>query len=232
MTFGIIFASWRGSLIALPTVPFGLRNLRRLISTIGIFAVVCAYWCTQYNLQINPRVGARYSQDCAIFLRLQYHPSREIRLLELMCLTNFLVKPHNSFGMDIAKQESTCRGPVQAFMNNEKFLQEEASKLVIKEREEKQHWIAKLQSTSVSSGSSTRSGYPAGVSPSGTLSPLSICLARTKLDSSLLTGATPQRITIADVPPTPSSPSVSPAPSEEKGKSPLTGPELKKFRKG
>ena len=27
----------------------------------AVFAVVCAYWCTQYNLQINPRVGARYS---------------------------------------------------------------------------------------------------------------------------------------------------------------------------
>ena len=36
MMYGITFASWRGSLIAHPTIPFGLRNLRRLISTIGI----------------------------------------------------------------------------------------------------------------------------------------------------------------------------------------------------
>ena len=149
-----------------------------------------------------------------------------------MSLTNFLVKPHNLFGMDTAKQESTRRGLAQAFMNNEKFLREEASKLVIKEHEEEQRWIAKLQSTSVSSGFSTRSGSPAGVSPSGTLSPLSIRLARTKLDSSLLSGAAARGITIADVPPTPSSPSVSLAPSKDKGKSPLTGPELKKFRKG
>ena len=149
-----------------------------------------------------------------------------------MCLTNFLVKPHNLFGMDTAKQESTRRGPVQAFMNNEKFLREEASKLAIKEREEEQRWIAKLQSTSLSSGSSTRSGSPASLSPSGTVSPLSIPLARTKWDSSLLSGAAIREITIADDPPPLSSPSISPAPLVEKGKGPLTSPELKKFRKG
>ena len=198
----------------------------------AVFATVYAYWCTQYNLQINPRVGARYSQDCAIFLRLQYRPSREICLLELMCLTNFLVRPHNLFDMDIAKQESTRRGPTQAFMNNEKFLREEASKLAIKEREEEQRWIAKLQSTSLSSGSSTRSGSPASLSPSGIVSPLSIRLARTKLDSSLLSGAATRGITIVDDPPASSSPLVSPAPSVEKGKGPLIRPELKKFRKG
>ena len=57
-------------------------------------------------------------------------------LLELMCLTNFLVRPHNLFGMDNVKQESTWRGPAQAFMNNEKFFWEEAAKLAIKEQEE------------------------------------------------------------------------------------------------
>ena len=142
------------------------------------------------------------------------------------------MKPHNLFGMDNAKQESTCRGPAQAFMNNEKFLREEASKLVVKERDEEQHWIAKLQGTSLSSGSSTRSGSPASISPSDIVSPLSIRLARTKLDSSLLLGPTTWGITIVDDPPAPSSPLVSPAPSEEKGKGPLTSPELKKFRKG
>ena len=88
----------------------------------AIFADVCAYWCTQYNLQINPRVRSCFSQDCAIFLRLQYRPSREMRLLELMCFTNILVRPHNLFGIDNVKHESTRRGPTQAFMNNEKFL--------------------------------------------------------------------------------------------------------------
>ena len=67
-----------------------------------------------------------------------------MRLLELKCLINFLVRPHNLFGMDNVKQESTRRGPTQAFMNNEKFLREEAAKLAIKEREDEQRWIAKL----------------------------------------------------------------------------------------
>ena len=116
-------------------------------------------------------------------------------------------------------------------MNNEKFLQKEASKLAVKEREEEQRWIAKLQGTSLSSGSSTHSGSPASLPPSGTVSPLSIRLARTKLDFSLLSGAAARGITIADDPPAPSSSSVSPAPLEDKGKGPLTGPELKKFRK-
>ena len=149
-----------------------------------------------------------------------------------MCLINFLVKPHNLFGMDNVKQESTRHGPAQAFMNNEKFLWEKASKLAVKERKEEQRWIAKLQGTSLSSGSSIQSGSPASLSPLGTLFPLSIRLARTKLDSSLLSGAVTRGITIVDDPPAPSSPSVSPAPSEEKGKGPLTGPELKKFHKG
>ena len=103
--------------------------------------------------------------------------------------------------------------------------------MAVKEREEEQHWIAKLQGTSLSSGSSTRSGSPASLSPPGTVSPLSIRLARIKLDSSKLSGAATRGITIADDPPAPSSPSVSPAPSVEKGKGPLTGPELKKYRK-
>ena len=142
------------------------------------------------------------------------------------------MKPHNLFGMDNAKRESIRHGPAQAFMNNEKFLREEASKLAVKERDEDQRWIAKLQGTSLSSGSSTHSGSPASLSPSGTLSSLSIRLARTKLDSSLLSGAATRGITIAEDLPALSSPSVSPAPSEEKGKGPLRGPELKKFRKG
>ena len=41
----------------------------------AIFATVYAYWCTEYNIQINPQVRARFSQDCAIFLRMQYRPS-------------------------------------------------------------------------------------------------------------------------------------------------------------
>ena len=141
------------------------------------------------------------------------------------------MKPYNLFGMDNVKQESTRSGPAQAFMNNEKFLQEEASKLVVQERDEEQHWIAKLHGTSLSSGSSTQSGSLASLSPSGTVSPLSIRLARTKLDSSLLSGAATRGTTIVDNPLAPSSPSISPAPSEEKCKGPLTGPKLKKFRK-
>ena len=96
------------------------------------------------------------------------------------------MKLYNLFGMDTTKQESTRRGPAQAFMNNEKYLREEASKLAVKEREEEQRWIAKLQGTSLSSGSSTRSRSPASLSPSGIVAPLSIRLARTKLDSSVL----------------------------------------------
>ena len=64
-------------------------------------------------------------------------------------------------------------------MNNEKFLQDKAAKLTIKEREEEQRWIAKLQGTSLSSGPSTRPGSLANFSPSRTLSPLPIHLART-----------------------------------------------------
>ena len=115
----------------------------------AIFADVCYYWCIQYNLQINPRVGARHSQDCAIFLRLQYRPSWEIRLLELMCFTNFLVKPHNLFGTESLKQDNTRRGPTQAFMNNERRLREAAAELAHRELHEEKRWISHLTSTPV-----------------------------------------------------------------------------------
>ena len=101
----------------------------------------------------------------------------------------------------------------------------------MKEFEEEQHWITKLQGTLLSSGPSTGLGSPANVSLSGTLSPLSIRLARIKLDSSLLLGTATQGISIADDRPALSSPLVSPTPLEDKDKGPLTGPELKKYQK-
>ena len=116
-----------------------------------------------------------------------------MRLLELMCITNFLVRLHNLFGVENVKQENTWLGPAQAFMNNERFLREEAVKLATKEREEEQHWIAKLVGKSLSSGTSTTTPSPTSrehcFSPlsqslSGALSPRSIRLARPKLDTS------------------------------------------------
>ena len=222
---------------------------------LAIFAAVCSYWCTQYNLHINPRVGARHSQDCAIFLRLRYRLSREIRLLELMCLTNFLVRPHNLFGTESLKQDDTRRGPAQAFMNNERRLREAAAELAQRELHEEKRWISHLTGTHVVSVAPTwvsspsppsvrspqalptrsqpvsppvfRASSPVGVRPRIASVPRSqLGVAKTAVLRLVAKG-----ISIQDDPsPSPSGSSVQ-TNHVSKGKGPMSEPEPKKLKK-
>ena len=79
---------------------------------------------------IDPRVGGRLSQDISIFLKLQYLNSKQMRLLELMYLTDFLVRPHNVLAMEPTRENpETRRGPAQHFLNNEKHIWKEMAAL-------------------------------------------------------------------------------------------------------
>ena len=80
--------------------------------------------------------------------------------MELMCLTNFLVKPHNLFGTESLKQDGTKRGSAQAFMNNERRLREAAAELAHRELHEEKRWISHLTGTPVVSLISTRVSSP------------------------------------------------------------------------
>jgi hypothetical protein len=113
----------------------------------ALFAAICAEWCVAHSMCIDPRVGARCSQDIAIFLKLQYLNSKQMRLLELMCLTDFLVQPHNVIAMEPTKGSSdTRRGPAQNFMNHERRTRQEITELGRKELKLEQEWIARFHS--------------------------------------------------------------------------------------
>jgi hypothetical protein len=111
----------------------------------ALFAAVCAEWYAAHSMYIDPRVGGHCSQDIAIFLKLQYLNSRQMRLLELMCLTKFLVQLHNIIAMEPTKGSSdTRRGPAQNFMNHEKRTRQEIAELGRKELQMDQDWISRF----------------------------------------------------------------------------------------
>ena len=69
--------------------------------------------------------------------------------MELISLTNFLVKPHNLFRTESLKQDGTRKGPAQAFMNNERRLREATAELAHRELNEEKRWISHLTGNSV-----------------------------------------------------------------------------------
>ena len=63
--------------------------------TAAIFSRMPAYWCTKFDLALDVKLGARNIQDMHIYAKLHYMSTRKIRVLELMCLTQFLPGAHH-----------------------------------------------------------------------------------------------------------------------------------------
>ena len=84
--------------------------------------------------------------------------------MELMCLINFLVKPHNLFRTKSLKRDGTRRSPLQAFMNNEQRLREAVAELAHRELNEEKRWISHLTGTPVVPLAPTRVSSPSSLS--------------------------------------------------------------------
>jgi len=85
----------------------------------SIFAAVLASWCKEYQFVIDYRVGARINTDMEIFSKIHYHSAKRIRLLELMCITQFLPGAHNVMISDACVELGTRRGPAFQFYDNQ-----------------------------------------------------------------------------------------------------------------
>ena len=60
----------------------------------AIFCRMLAYWCAKFEIAIDIKLGARNMQDMQIYTKIHYMGTRKIRVLELMCLIQFLQGAH------------------------------------------------------------------------------------------------------------------------------------------
>lgn len=61
----------------------------------AVFCAVLSRWCHEFQIVIDPRLGARQCQDGHLVTKLKYQSARRVRIFELMCSTHFLAGAHN-----------------------------------------------------------------------------------------------------------------------------------------
>lgn len=79
----------------------------------AIFCAALADWCPRWNFAINVNVHNESKQEFLMLLKLQYRPSRWIRVVEAMALTHFIEGVHVSL---INEFPFTRAGPFERFL--------------------------------------------------------------------------------------------------------------------
>ena len=117
----------------------------------AIFCAALADWCTRWNVAINVNIHHESRQEFWLLLKLQYRPSRWIRLVEAMALTHFIEGVHTSL---INEFPFTRAGPFERFlkwqrMNNPQAVAEDddlqRALLRLEAREARQHTASRSQ---------------------------------------------------------------------------------------
>jgi len=103
----------------------------------AVFAAVLASWYKKYQFVVDYRVGAKFSTDIEIFSKIHYHSAKRLRLLELMCITQFLLRVHNVMIMNACVELSTQRGPVFDIYDNQVSICKECAALAKRLQQER-----------------------------------------------------------------------------------------------
>ena len=83
----------------------------------AIFCAALADWCHKWSFAINVNVHNESKQEFLMLLKLQYRPSRWIRVVEAMALTHFIEGVHISL---INEFPFTRAGPFERFLKWQK----------------------------------------------------------------------------------------------------------------
>ena len=79
----------------------------------AIFCAALADWCHKWNFAINVNTHNESKQEFLMLLKLQYRPTRWVRVVEAMALTHFIEGVHISL---INEFPSTRAGPFERFL--------------------------------------------------------------------------------------------------------------------
>ena len=79
----------------------------------AIFCAALVDWCPRWNVAINVNIHHESRHEFWLLLKLQYRPSRWIRLVEAMALTHFIEGVHTSL---INEFSFTRAGPFERFL--------------------------------------------------------------------------------------------------------------------
>lgn len=79
----------------------------------AIFCAALADWCPRWNVAINVNIHHESRSEFWLLLKLQYRPSRWVRLVEAMAITHFIEGVHTSL---INEFPFTRAGPFERFL--------------------------------------------------------------------------------------------------------------------
>ena len=70
----------------------------------SIFCVVLAHWCSSFDSIIDINKGGQHHQDMMLYLKLNYSFRKILRVLELVCQSQFLFDSHRNMVIDNGTQ--------------------------------------------------------------------------------------------------------------------------------
>ena len=79
----------------------------------AIFCAALADWCPTWNFAINVNMHNESKREFLMLLKLQYRPSRWVRVVEAMAVTHFIEGVHTSL---INEFPFTRAGPFERFL--------------------------------------------------------------------------------------------------------------------
>ena len=82
-----------------------------------VFANILSNWCSQWNVTLDVDQFCDNHHEFLLLLKLQYRPTRWVRLVEAMAITHFIVGSHKCL---INKFPSTRAGPLERFLRWQK----------------------------------------------------------------------------------------------------------------
>ena len=79
----------------------------------AVFANVLSNWCGQWNMTIDVNQYHKSHHEFLLLLKLQYRPTRWVRIVEAMAITHFIAGAHKCL---INEFPNTRAGPLERFL--------------------------------------------------------------------------------------------------------------------
>ena len=90
-----------------------IHHLDPICFRVAVFCNTLANWCGQWNVIINVNKFAESHYEFLLLLKLQYRPTRWVRVVEAMAITHFITSAHRCLINDFPH---TRAGPFERFL--------------------------------------------------------------------------------------------------------------------
>lgn len=80
---------------------------------VAVFANILSYWCSQWNVTLDVNQFCESHHEFLLLFKLQFRPTKWIRLVEAMAITHFIAGAHKCL---INEFPNTKAGPFEQFL--------------------------------------------------------------------------------------------------------------------